>query len=276
MSANNGCLDDSIDSLVSDRKAFNKFVYTSYKDALLESHRRQSKPIKIAGLMVPKPLKKRRPLVIFRHMATTNYEIMRFMGIAQAADADPLILEYTSDLFLSLNKWKYSLAKLIFYKGRGRGGNLKIERKSIIDFNICNRKPFSKIKTLWGQDLVDFHHELFLKRFPKYKESVFDLSDWLKCNGSCSTGYYKKFLSLFLNNAILFENFLLEGEELQFTKKVVLPALQEIFHETGHKPLIVPLEPTKTEDNLFWLCHPLEEKQLIKEKERLAKQKLLI
>lgn len=263
-----------IDKLVSDREAFNKFVYTPVGKAIRELKKRGEdkefeKKISISLKdKLPSPLVNGPRAVLFRHIATPNYEIRSFIDIAKMADLKPLILEYTSDVFFSMNKWKYSLAKLAFYKGTDKNKRIQIEYKNIIDFNISNGKPLSEIKTYWGQSLVDFHHEFFLKYFADYKDDVFDLSDWLKENGKCSKEYYKLFLSLFLKNGILFENFVLEGQELAFTKNVILPALIDITKETGHKPLVVALEPTTIEDDLFWLCHSIEDKDYVKGKQK--------
>jgi hypothetical protein len=266
--------DIDIGKLVSDREAFNRFVYTPIDEAMQELERRrgdhelENKISFNKDNNLPSPLQTGPRAVLFRHIATPNYELIRFMNIAEMAGLRPLILEYTSDIFYSVNKCKYFLANLPFYKGIDKTSKIKVEYKNIIDFNSSNSKPLADIKTLWGQRLVDFHHEFFLKYFHRHKENIFDLSDWLKQNGKCSKGYYKLFLSLFLNNAILFENFLLDGPELKFTKDVILPALIEIRRETGYKPLIVALEPTKVEDDLFWMCHTVEDKNFVKDKQK--------
>lgn len=262
---------NEIEELMKDREAFNRLIYTPFEEALTELSRRKKEPIPVT-ITIPEVLKGDPHFVIFRHIATPNYEIRRFMSAADAADFKPLILEYTSDVFLSLNPWKYSLSKVPFYKGTDKTGSTRIEYKNIIDFNKSNNKPFSEIKTLWDQDLVEFHHEFFLKHFPNHRESVFDLSQWLKQNGSDAKGYYKAFLSLFLNNTILFENFLLEGQELPFTRDVIIPAFVEIMNETGKKPLIVALEPSDIEDDIFWLCHPHAEKEYVASKGKASKK----
>jgi hypothetical protein len=255
-----------IEKLVKDREAFNAFVYTSFEEVISELRERSNHTHKPHHVEPPDVMKGDPRFVLFRHIATPNYEVRRFMSAADAAEFKPLILEYAADEFLSINHWKYSLAKIAFYKGSDKKGGIKTEYRNIIDFNTSNRKALSDIKTNWNQGLVDFHHEFFLRHFPKHKENIYDLSDWLKKNGNNAKSYYKAFLSLFLHNAVLFENFLLEGEELQFTKEVILPAFIEIIKETGHKPLIVALEPTEIEGDLFWLCHPHSEREFVLEK----------
>lgn len=156
-------------------------------------------------------------------------------------------MEYTADRFLSRNESKYSLGKLHFAKGINKKGDQIIETLAVVDFNGIDHKLLSEVKTLWGQGMVDFHHELLFKTHPEFQENIFDLSNWLKNLGGNSKSYYKKFLSLFLKDAVLFENFLLESDERNFTNTVVMPAIKEIAQESGYKPLIVALEPTELE-----------------------------
>ena len=70
---------------------------------------------------------------------------------------------------------------------------------------------------------------------------------------------------LFVAHGILFENFLTRGKESDFTKLVVLPALEEIINLTGVKPLIVPLSLIDMEDEEYWISHSTEIKSLIPE-----------
>jgi hypothetical protein len=87
--------------------------------------------------------------------------------------------------------------------------------------------------------------------------NVYDMSDWLHKNiNSKAASWYKKFLSLFLKDAILFENFMTSKYDIELTKKVVLPAILEIEQETGLRPIIVALEPTDIEGNEFWMSYP--------------------
>ena len=51
-----------------------------------------------------------------------------------------------------------------------------------------------------------------------------------------------------------------------FSKKIVLPAIEEVMNMTGVKPLIVPIEPFETELDEHWESHCLNVKQLVKER----------
>jgi hypothetical protein len=262
-----------IEGLMSDRKKFNDFVYTSFKEAISELNNRQDHSKlgeytdNFLDKHAPEIMRGKKSMVLFRHIATPNYEIRRFLIAADALEVlHPIIFEYTADKFTNRNDWKYSLGRISLHKGTNKKGEQIFECKNVIDFNQCNNKPIHSINTHWNQSLVDFHHEIFTKGYPTLKNNVFDLSSWLHEFGSSAKDYYKPFLTLFLKNGILFENFLLEGKELSFTKEIILPTLIEIAKETGHKPLIVALEPTEIEGDQFWLAHPYQEKEFIEGK----------
>ena len=78
----------------------------------------------------------------------------------------------------------------------------------------------------------------------------------------------KPFLTLFLRDAILFENFLLDTSESQFTHNVVLPTIKTIATEIGIKPLIVALEPTEVEGDEFWLSYPHKDRVFVDRKKQ--------
>jgi hypothetical protein len=249
--------------LTCDKEKFKELIYTPIDEALQELKKR-SEGHAMKNLQLPEPLVDAPKAVLFRHTATPNYEVRRFVNIVDGIGSlEPLILEYCKDTFRNENEWKYSLGKIPFFKGWDSKGGITLENLSVIDFNASNGKRIHSLETLWGQSLVDLHHELFSRVFPKLVNNVFDLSDWLSENGQFAKSYYKPFLKIFIKNGILFENFLLEEPELTFNRNVVLPSFVELMNETGLKPLIVPLEPTETEGSQFWLCHPYEDKAFV-------------
>ena len=259
-----------IETLLTDRIEFNNFVYTPLEKAIAELEKRQdNKTIKeyenkILRGEAPEIMKNKKSMAIFRHIATLNYEIRRFIIAADGLEVlHPIIFEYTEDKFTNRNEWKYSLGRISLHKGTNKKGEQMYECKNVIDFNSSNNKPIHTVNTHWNQSLVDFHHEIFEGGFLSLKNNVFDLSKWLHKFGPTAKEYYKPFLTLFLKNGILFENFLLGGKEVAFTKEIILPALLEIQEETGLKPLIVALEPTDIEGDGFWLAHPYVQKKML-------------
>ena len=266
-------IEKQIESLCCNHEELNKFIYTPIEEAMKELDRRQNNQAleeytnKILKGNIPEIMKNRKSMILFRHIATLNYEIRRFFICADALEElHPVIFEYTADKFNNRNEWKFSLGKILINNGLNKKNEHIFECKTIIDVNSSNNKPINLIPTKWGQSLVDFHHEIFKKGFPDLKDNIFDLSEWLHKFGPTAKDYYKSFFTLFLKNGILFENFLLNDEELPFTKTVILPTILEIIKETGVKPLIVALEPTDIEVDKFWLSHPHHEKEFIEGK----------
>lgn len=263
-----------VETLTGDRDAFNRYVYTPWPEAveILEERRKETALAAYVEKLLPQGLppimQGKKSMVLFRHIATPNYEISRFLIAADALSdrLQPLILEYTKDRFNNRNEWKFSLAKLRFQKGTNKLGEPLFEFKNIIDINAANNQEIASVKTTWGQPLVEFHHELFAEAYPSFSENVFDLSEWLHDTATVAKDYYKYFLALFLRDGILFENFMLEGKELAFTKEVILPTIMALETECGFKPLIVPLEPTHVEGDEFWLSHPYHRMQRVVEK----------
>ena len=251
-----------IEFLCSNHEEFNKFVYTPIEEAIKELERRrkdkklEKKVSEFLNGNIPEPFLKKEKFVLARHLITPNHEVSRFLFIADAMELDPLFFEYLDDKLIFKNPWKYSLGKIPFYGGRAKNESMKIKNVGIIDFDSSHGKKISSINTKWGQSLVDFHHEFFDNRFPKFKDSIFNASDWYSSNGGSPADYYEKFLALFIRHGVLFENFLLDQTELEFTKKIILSSIINVSNKFGLKPLIVALEPTDVENDDFWYCHP--------------------
>lgn len=263
------------EEILADRDAFNAFAYIHWQDALKELENRRgneslSKYLeKILPSGVPSAMQGKKNMALFRHIATPNYEIRRFAIVADSLpDLQPLILEYNQDQFNNRNDCKFALAKLPFRKGLSKDGSPIVEKKTILDINAANNQPISSLQTKWGESLVEFHHNLFREALPHLDTDlcVSDISDWLHEHGPAAKDYYKAFLSLFLRDGILFENFVIYSKEYGFIKDIILPALFEIEEETGMRPLIVALEPTEIEGDDFWVSHPYDTLSTVSEK----------
>ncbi len=267
------------DSLVADRKLFNAFVYTPLDQAIDELDRRSTDPrlekyIEDAlPFAIPEVLKNKKAAILFRQLATPNYEVRRFLSIIDVVgDLEPFFWEYHADKFTSNNSMKYALGKMGFYSGKGKKGGTKMKYEKVLDFISADGQKISEVKTLWGQPLTEFHRELFEKSYRSIEpERFIDVSEWVSSLGGAAKDYYKILLLFFVRHAILFENFMLEeATERSFTKDVFLPAFLEVERITGYKPLIVALEPTDIEGDDFWESHPAESHEHIKNKAGLV------
>lgn len=259
------------DKIMSDRKLFNEFVYTPLSEAIKILEERQKDPElkkKIENLLngnIPEVMKgKVKRGFQFRQLATPNNDCRWFLKLVKEYNLEPVLCENPDDKFISKNTFKHSLGKIIIFKGINKKDDTLVEKIKIIDMVYNDGKSFKDIKTLWGEPLVDFHKNLFIK-FNLNKDLIFyNISDWFKANGKKASEYYKNLILLFICHGILFENFLPSGSDGQFTKEVVLPSIERAKKLTGLKPLITPIPPMDIEDDEYWVSHLPEIKKYIK------------
>lgn len=262
--------DVDINKLLNDRDLFNSFVYTPIDVALrtLQTRREVGETrTKVENLLdcdVPPVYKDRLCASMFRQVATPNFEIMRFISLAEGFGLHPVILEYTSDLFVSNNKLKHALGHLYFHCGLDHTGSSLARSVNIVDFNSQSGQPISDIRTLWDQSLVEFHHDLLTRYASHADYSTFDASQWFLSHGNVAEKYYFPFLSMFLSHSLLFENFSLDDrDEVYFLRSVFLPSLIHVRRHFQIKPIIVNLEPSEYEDDTFWMSHDSLQEEMI-------------
>jgi len=243
--------------------------YTPLAEAKKEIQRRQrDKKLKkkIEDFLegdIPDIFKKKPKAVFARHIATPNLEHLYFLRKASVAGLSPLFLEYLKDKFKPENTPKYFLGKMFFVSGKGKNGGYKNKCIKILNFDECSGKPLNRISLAHSKKkVIDFHHNFLNINLPYIDK--YDISDWYYQNGEKPKKYYKYLMALFIQNGILFENYLLNDEEMNFTKQIVIPAFLEIEKHFKFKPLIVRLLPSKSESELYWYWYPSSfEKSLV-------------
>lgn len=214
---------------------------------------------------VPEPFRDRARLALLRYINTPNHETVRFLDITRGyPDTPPLLCEYPQDKFVPSNISKRLLGKLAFVSSEP-SGTKSIDRLPVIDFAKSQNSKIADIKTLWGQPLVAFHHQLFRHALPGIaQEYWYDISPWYHRHGPTARQYYTSLLALFVRDGILFENFIIQQkEEAEFFRAIFLPAFLEVQRVTGVKPLIVALEPLESEGDKYWLSYPAHEKTFV-------------
>lgn len=258
--------------IMSDHDIFNKVIYTPLSEALklLEERRNNKELVSKIDLLLkdsmPDFFKKNEPFgILFRHISTPNNETRHFVSILKDTFLRPVICEYHDDLFTpDSNEYKHSLGKIRVHKISNKS-IIEHEKISILDFNKEKGKKIKNVETNLGVSLVNFHRDLFNLHLPNSNTLFYDLSDWCKTNGKTPYEYYKVFFIFFITHGILFENFLFCKEELDFSRKIILPALEYVTNITGEKPLIVPITPIDIEElDGYWLYYPHSTKEFIK------------
>lgn len=257
--------------IMSDRNLFNKVVYTTLSDAILllkerqQDHILMSKIEKLLNNNIPECLiNYKNSAVMCRQISTPNYDVRSFISIAKDNNLFPIFYEFTDDKFTAENDYKHSLGQLVIHSRLDKVGNFIEEKINIIDFNKYNGKKLKDVKTLNNEFLLDFHRRLFnIYNIDLNSIGFLNGSDWVKKNGGSAKSYYKNLMLLFICHGILFENFMMNGTEGEFSAQTLLPAIDEIFKLTGLKPIIVPIPPMDLEEDSHWISHEPIIKQLI-------------
>lgn len=263
---------ENFNRIMSDKVLFCNAIYTPLSKAIkiLEERQKDKNLIeKIKGLLkndIPQPLNKIEKCgVQFRQIATPNVDCEHFIAITKDFGLKPVFFEYFDDKFTSNNEFKHSLGQLRIHDGINRYGNYNSEKITILDFNKYNGKKFKEIITLKSESLIDFHRGLFdVLGFNKDNFRFYDASDWFHRNGDKADVYYANFFLLFITHGILFENFLMNGTEGEFSRNIVLPALKKVEDMTGLKPMIVPIPPMEIEEEEHWISYCPKIKKHIK------------
>jgi hypothetical protein len=251
-------------AIMSDRNLFNSVVYTPLSEALRILEERQNDSVLIAKIDkllngdVPEVFKKHLKCAVqFRQIATPNNDCLNFLNITKDFGLTPIFMEYHSDKFSSNNSFKRSLGQLHIQGPVNKQDEFRIEKISIMDFNKHNGKILKNVTTHWNEPLIDFHRRLFnICKLEDQACNFYDTSEWVSDHGSTPEEYYKQFFLLFICFGILFENFTTEEDEGgDFSKNVILPAINEVFKLTGVKPLIVPIPPMDMENDNYWILY---------------------
>ncbi len=237
-------------------------------EALQELNRRRQDPAlkrKVEEYLagdIPEYLKDGPILYLARHIATPNFETLRFKYLMEPLGMKAVVGQDTKDLFVSGNHAKKALGKLSICRGVSQKNgilNEQFQNVSIVDFNVSDGKRFDVVTTLWGERLVDFHARLFA-RFMREKVENPDDAAWIdRHHRGNLLEHYKDFLALFVTHGVLFEDYVMEDKhEAHFVKDILRPACRFIEQRFGLRPLIVPLVPKTFESSRFWISYPHE------------------
>ncbi len=196
--------------------------------------------------------------ILFRQIATPTHEVLRFLEVTERLALRPLILEYTADKFVnSGNSYKKALGKLPIHQSTGSDGRDIVRYMTIFDFNKYAGKRLSDIKSKWGVSLQEFHHEMFkCATGLEPSEICLDATEWFKEEGGSAAKYYDAFMTLFVRDAVLFENFHGTSSERPFVEVVVVPAWKRVQEQFGLSPLIARLIPKHEELRPYWDTYP--------------------
>jgi hypothetical protein len=249
-------------------------IYTPLEEAKKELEKRwndkelRGKVEKLLGGDIPKFFKDEPRVAYVRDIISPNNEFFYFWDTAKDTNIKPVLIEYSVGKFVAKNINKYHLCRMYFHHGVGKHGGNKIECTNVVNFNTMEGKKLKKIETLWGENFIDFHHDLLGKSAPEVNpDDIVDFSRWFDKHKKMTKHWYLHYLALFVCYGILFENFILANGEKEFTEKKILPSLRALVKKLGVKPLIVPIAPVESENNLYWWLYPGHIKEHVDRKE---------
>jgi len=248
-------------------------IYTPLEEAKKELEKRwndkelKKKVEKFLGGDLP-PFFKNEPRAAYvRDIISPNNEFFYFLDIVGDIGIKPVFIEYSAGKFVAKNINKYHLCRMYFHHGIGRHGGGKIECSHIVNFNTMEGKKMNKVCTIWDENIIDFHHNLLEKTSINIKtKDIVDFSKWFDKHKVKTKYWYMHYLALFLCHGILFDNFITDNGEKEFTEKKILPSLKALTKKFGIKPLIVPLCPIESENDLYWWLYPGHIKQHLDKK----------
>jgi hypothetical protein len=193
--------------------------------------------------------------VILRNALTPNFETMRFASLVASLGLRPLVVEYPLDKFVTINAAKMALAVMRF-SASPLAAETECQSVRVIDVDQFDRSPFSKIATLGGGALLDFHHQLVQQTALSGQIDHYDASEWFVAQGSKAQFFYEPVFRLFLAHAVMFESYLDKGRDHPFMKTVVIPAFDAAARLHGCKPLVCRLDPLESEGLDSWYHYP--------------------
>jgi len=206
---------------------------------------------------IPDLFKETPHAMLWRWIATPNFETIRFLALASQVELPPFLAEYADDKFCTMNPDKLYLGKMVFIQ-ESKDQFIK-SHINIIDIPGNDGRIIKEIQTHWGCTLIDAHHSLWNGFYPDIK--LTDFTSWFSSLGNNIHKRYELMLALFLCHGVLFENYIINDNhyfkhERKFVIDVIMPAFQKIQELFGLKPLIVPLVTPEEEGDLYWNYYP--------------------
>ncbi len=202
--------------------------------------------------------------VLSQYIVVPANDTFHFIELAKKINIEPIFLEYADDKLVAKNIGKYLLGKIYFCDKKNLEDFKNIPKLMAINFNVSEGKILKNINTLWGEKLVDFHHNIINIALPISNGRIFDFSVWFKEKRYLTEYYYLYFLAIFICHGVFFENIELDGREEDFSKNKIIPSFYKLQEMFGVKPLIYPLIPLESYHDLYWWCYPEKNIEIIK------------
>ncbi len=239
----------------------NRRFFTPLDEAIEEiNKRRQDKKLcqtvrKFLNNDIPGHFQGDQPICyLSRHIATPNYETLRFVELAKPTNLPMVIGQDRRGKFVTNNELKLPLGKMPITKGYSHNKDEIIEYFTIINFDKSQGKPLEEVQTKFGINLVEFHNNLLREIYPS-SIIISDETEWVDRNFRDNiVKQYEKMLALMCIYGIMFESY--PTTERDFVKEVLAPSFDFIAKKFGVKPLIVEHISEELEITRNWNAYP--------------------
>ena len=231
-------------------------VFTPLAEAVAEVQRRRTQTDLLRRVEdflhgdIPDYLRGPEPaLYLARHIATPNFETLRFLELARPFGLPTLLAQDSHDKFVTRNAMKRAYGKLPVQ----RKGDL-LEYVTLIDFTRAEGARLCDIRTRVGVPLLEFHNNL-LHHVPLRGAQVVDDASWTdRQQRGDLPEHYKRFLALCVAHGVMLEDYL--DEEALLVRNVLKPAFAFVERHFGVVPLISTLCDADVMPTQNWYAYP--------------------
>lgn len=207
--------------------------------------------LRLVGRLTSRPV-----ALLFRQIASPNYETICFVRKARRHGLEPVVLEHRGDRFSVHNPYKRSLVTLPIVVGKDRHGRPITRTRKLVEHNSADGRPFASLTTDTGESLISYHHRKLACVMGADTPRFVDLSEVVASASAGARSYYADVLRLLMSQAVLFEDFIIDEQTAAFFAKVVRPAFEEVVSEGGRTPQVVRLTHGRRACLSIWNAFP--------------------
>jgi hypothetical protein len=193
--------------------------------------------------------------ILFRQIATPNYELRRFLRRCARSGYAAVILQYYADRMSCHNTFKRNLVTPAFLEGFSRNGQPIFRRHTLANVEAVDQLKLADV-LISGRTLPSIHADLLSLALPAERMELVEGSHWFGMYPSGARDYYVDLFSALSGDLLLFEDFLTNKEESVFFDRVVRPAFDTACSILGKRPLIRPLCENRRVSSPLWYAYP--------------------
>ena len=193
--------------------------------------------------------------ILFRQVATPNYEFRHFLRLCIRHGYSPVILEYHNDRMSCKNPYKRSLVAPIFVERVNRNGGPIFRRQQLTNVERIEQLRLSQV-TVAGLRLHDFHGLLLKIALPGDSFRSIEASEILGRYPNGARDYYVDVFSALTGDLMLVEDFVTDFAEARFYADVVRPAFDSACSIIGQRPLVRRLCDNRRVVSPLWYAYP--------------------